>query len=397
MQGISMLDLQKIRTATPAYTNGIYLNSAAASLMPQSVIDAVRNHLHLESMQGGYGAAGKVADQLQDIYMAAAQLLGCDPDEIAMTDGNSRGWCNAVGAMNFRAGDRILVSRSEWGGNYAALLHIARACGAVVEVIPSDDNGMLSVNQLHAMLDERVRLIAMTWLPANGGLINPAAEVGALANATGITFSLDAAQAVGQMAVDVRQIACDILTAPGRKWLRGPRGTGLLYIRRELIEKLTPRHIDHFSAPWSDNHYALRKDARRFETAEASIALRLGLGTAIREALALGLEAIEQQITSFAEDLRAALKTIEGVTILDLGIKHSGLVSFSLDGITAAKLRQLLQTEGLEVALSGIAFTPLDMTARGLTDVVRASPHLYTTPDDLSRLVSAVEKISRSL
>jgi selenocysteine lyase/cysteine desulfurase len=198
------------------------------------------------------------------------------------------------------------------------------------------------------------------------------------------------------MPVNVREIGCDILTAPGRKWLRGPRGTGFLYIRRELTEKLTPGIVDHFSAPWSGNDYELRKDARRFETAEASIALRLGLGAAIREALSFGPAAIQQQITSLAEDMRASLKTIARVKILDLGTRHSGLVSFIVDGISAATLHQLLQAEGIEVALSGMAFTPLDMSARGLTGVVRASPHLYTTQDDLSRLVSAVEKISRS-
>jgi cysteine desulfurase/selenocysteine lyase len=396
MQGISMLDLPKIRAATPAYTEGIYLNSAAASLMPQDIIDVVQNHLRLESTHGGYRAASVVADQLQDLYVAASELLGCDPDEIAVTDGNSRGWSSAVGAMRFSAGDRILVSRSEWGGNYAALLHIARTCGAVVEVMPTDEDGAVSIDKLRTMLDERVRLIALTWLPANGGLVNPAAEVGALAKAAGVPFILDAAQAVGQMPVNVREIGCDILTAPGRKWLRGPRGTGFLYIRRELTEKLTPGIVDHFSAPWSGNDYELRKDARRFETAEASIALRLGLGAAIREALSFGPAAIQQQITSLAEDMRASLKTIARVKILDLGTRHSGLVSFIVDGISAATLHQLLQAEGIEVALSGMAFTPLDMSARGLTGVVRASPHLYTTQDDLSRLVSAVEKISRS-
>ncbi|HEV8693739.1 MAG TPA: aminotransferase class V-fold PLP-dependent enzyme [Lysobacter sp.] len=389
------IDPEAIRAAMTPYKAGLYFNNAAASLMPHTVLNAVTNHLARESAKGAYGAASEVADQLADLYSAASQLLGCDSDEVAVTDSHSRGWGAAIGAMRFNVGDRILVSRGEWGGNYAALVHIARSRGALLEIIPSDDSGAVCLEQLEAMLDERVRLIALTWLPANGGLVNPAAQVGALARAAGIAFVLDAAQAVGQMPVNVQALGCDVLTAPGRKWLRGPRGTGLLYVRRSFLTQLDPPAVDHFSAPWTGSEYRLRNDARRFETSEASVALRLGLRAAIRGALELGLDAIQYRIVSLAEALRSSLAAIESVQVHDLGRQRSGLVSFTVNGVTPAQVRELLQDAGIEVAVSGVAFTPLDMQARGLTDLVRASPHLYTTQADIDQLAVAVSQIVR--
>jgi cysteine desulfurase/selenocysteine lyase len=387
------IDPTRIRSAMPVFKDG-YLNNAAASLMSHTVVDAVTAHLALESALGPYEAAMEVADHLADLYEVASQLLGCQPDEIALSDSHSRGWSSVVGAMRFGAGDRILVSRSEWGGNYAALVHIARICGAVLEVIPCGEDGTVCVERLAAMIDDRVRLIALTWLPANGGLINPAAQVGALAQAAGIPFILDAAQAVGQIPVDVRELRCDVLTAPGRKWLRGPRGTGLIYVRRSFLDKLTPRTIDLYSAPWNGTEYVLRGDARRFETSEASAALRLGLRAAIRDVLSLGVDTIHCRIASLADAIRSSLAAIDGVQVHDLGRQRSGLVSFAVESVTPAEVRRLLQAADLQVAVIPTDFTPLDMRARGLKEIVRASPHIYTTQNEIDRLAATVADIA---
>jgi selenocysteine lyase/cysteine desulfurase len=389
------IDTPSILHDTPPYTAGAYFNSAGASLMSRPVISAMVDHLHRESALGAYGAAAAMATELADLYSAAARLVGCDPDEVSLTEGHASGWSQVIGAMKFSPGDRILVGRSEWGGNYAALTHIARRCGATVEVIPSNEFGEVCLTQLAAMLDDRVRLISLTWLPANGGLINPAAAVGALAQAAGVPFVLDAAQAAGQLPVDVRQLGCDVLTAPGRKWLRGPRGTGLMYVRRGFLAQLIPPVVDQFSAPFSGGDYKLREDARRFETSEACIAARLGLRVAIRSALTLGMDAIEQRIIERAQTLRQKLAGIERVQLHDLGRRQSGLVSFNIPGMPASEVRTRLMSLGVEVGVNGVAFTPLDMQARGLTEIVRASPHLYTTDEDIDRLLATVEGLAK--
>ncbi|MFE8644252.1 aminotransferase class V-fold PLP-dependent enzyme [Sphingomonas sp. NCPPB 2930] len=386
-----MLDPAILRAAMPASTTGHYFNNAGASLMPQAVVDAVTGHLARESARGAYGAAQDQAGAVEDVYRSAARLLGCDADEIALTDSHSRGWQAVIAAMGLKRGDRILVGRSEWGGNYAALLHIARATGATVQQVGCEADGTIDLDDLAYNLDASVRLVSLTWLPANGGLVNPAAAVGALTRAAGVPFVLDAAQAVGQMPVDVRALGCDVLTAPGRKWLRGPRGTGLLYLRRGFLPALHPPTVDHFTAPWNGTEYVLRSDARRFEVSEASVALRLGLGVALDAAMALGVDGIRHAIGARATQLREGLARIDGVRLRDLGTVQSGLVSFTVERMAPAQVQTQLAARGMVLAVNGMAYTPLDMRARGLHEIVRASPHAYTTADEVDELLAAVQ------
>lgn len=375
-----------------ATSNVAYFNHAGASLMSPAVLDTVVAHLQLESRIGGYAAAMQQQAALDQIYARAAQLLNCDTDEVALTDSHSRGWRDVLSCLHFSQGDRILVARSEWGGNYAALAHVAQRSGASVDIIPSTATGEVCLDALAHMIDERVRLVSLTWLPANGGLIQPAAKVGALTRAAGIPFFLDAAQAVGQLPVDVRALECDVLTTPGRKWLRGPRGTGLLYVRRAFLSALTPPVVDHFTAPFAQGRYTLRQDARRFETSEAGIAARLGLGQALGEALTQGLENIQHRVFAKSQAIRQALAHIPNVQLRDIGVAQSGLVSFTFDHSTAKVAQARLNAQGVEVALNGLAFTPLDMQARGLTDILRASAHTTTTDADIDRLIHAVSE-----
>ncbi len=299
------IDLARVRGDTPGVAHRVHLNNAGAGLMPRPVVDAMVGHLEREASIGGYEAADEAAPRLDGVYDSVALLLGAARDEIALVENATVGWQMAFYSLAFRPGDRILTARAEYAANYVALLQVAGRTGAVIEVIPSGDDGVLDPAALERMIDDRVRLVAITWVPTNGGLVNPAAEVGRIARAHGIPYLLDACQAVGQMPVDVAALGCDMLSATGRKFLRGPRGTGFLYVRRELLAGLEPPMIDHFAAPWvAADRYALRPDARRFESWENNYAARLGLGIAVDYALGLGLEAIEQRCRSLADLLR---------------------------------------------------------------------------------------------
>jgi selenocysteine lyase/cysteine desulfurase len=291
-------------------------------------------------------------------------------------------------AQPFEAGDRILTAEAEYAANYVAFLQMARRTGVAIDVVPSDRDGALDTAALERMIDGRVKLIAITWVPTNGGLVNPAAAVGKIARAHGIPYLLDACQAVGQMPVDVAAIGCDMLAATGRKFLRGPRGTGFLYVRRSLLDRLEPPMIDHFAAPWvARDRYQLRDDARRFETWENNYAARAGLGAAVDYALDLGLDAIEARCRALADRLRAGLADIPGITLRDLGRQPSAIVSFTVAGHDAKDVVAGAAHADITIGASQPSSTLIDAEARSLPPLVRASPHYYNTEDEIDRLV----------
>ena len=390
------MDIDALRAATPGCTGIAHFNHSAASLPSRAVLTAIREQMELEATRGPIESAAAATARIEDLRIGMASLLNATPQEIAFTDSGASAWGLAFSALPaLRAGDRVLVGRHEWGGNLATLHVAAQRVGARVEVIDGNEDGSVSTAALSQLLDERVRLVALTWLPANGGLVNPAAEIGRLCRAAGVPFFIDAGQALGQVATDVRALACDVLVGAGRKHLRGPRGTGILFVRREFLPTLQPAFLDVLSAPWGVDGPVLRDDARLFEKGEASLALLLGLGVAVRDTLALGVPAIQARIGELAGSLRTQLRLIQGVQMLDLGRTHSGIVSFNVAGHDAVEVRQRLSGRRINVAANQRAYTPLDMAARGLDSVVRASLSYVNTEAEVTRLVEAIDELAR--
>ncbi|MGL4285657.1 MAG: aminotransferase class V-fold PLP-dependent enzyme [Phreatobacter sp.] len=391
----ALLDIDKIRADTPAAGRRVYFHNAGAALMPTTVVEAQKRHLDLEAEIGGYAAADREAGRLDAVYGSVARLLNASPVEIALTENATVAWQMAFYGLSFQPGDRILTAEAEYGANYVAYLQVARRTGAIIDVVPSDASGELDVAALERMIDDRVKLIAITWVPTNGGLTNPAAAVGRIARAHGITYLLDACQAVGQMPVDVEAIGCDLLAATGRKFLRGPRGTGFLYVRKSLIERIEPPMIDHFGAVWvARDRYELRSDARRFESWENNYAARMGLGVAVDYALALGLDRIEARTRLLSGRLRGGLAAIPGIAIRDLGRNPSAIVSFTIEGQDAVAVVKAADAAGITIGVSNPSSTRLDAEARRLPPVVRASPHYYNTEDEVDRLIGLCRRLA---
>jgi cysteine desulfurase / selenocysteine lyase len=389
------IDVARARRETPGCERVLHFNNAGSALMPQPVLEATRDYLDLEAQIGGYEAADREEAAVERVYGAAAQMLGCEPDEIAFIENATRAWDMAFYALPFAPGDRILTARAEYVSNVVAFLQVAEKTGAVVEVIPSDETGQVSVEALAEMIDERVKLIAITHVPTNGGLVNPAAAVGKIARDAGITYLLDACQSVGQMPVDVGEIGCDILSTTGRKYLRGPRGTGLLYVRRDLCQQLEPPFLDVHAADWvAADRYEIRGDARRFENWETNFAGKVGLGVALDYALGWGMDAIWERVQGLAGLLREGLAATPGVTVRDLGVERCGIVTFTVDGIDAREIQRVLTAHAMNVTVSSVASTRFDMEARGLAEVVRASVHYYNDDAEVDRFVAAVRDIT---
>ncbi|MDI3356710.1 aminotransferase class V-fold PLP-dependent enzyme [Pseudomonas sp. UYIF39] len=387
-------EVTHLRAATPGCARVVHFNHAGASLPSQATLDAILEQLQREALGGPMEAADQNVQARA--RTSAATLLNGAPEAIAFASSGSAAWGMAFNALGpWKTGERILVGRHEWGGNLACIAR-AVAAGAQLEVIPCDESGAVSVTALQQMIDPQVKLIALTWLPANGGLINPAEAIGALAREHGIAYFIDAGQALGQLPCDVQALNCDVLKGAGRKFLRGPRGTALLYIRPGFMQRLKPTQLDVLSAPWDGEGFALRGDARRFETSEVSVALLAGLANALEECNALGPANIRQRIDSLSQDLRKRLVTLPGLTLHNLGPTdhQSGLIAFTLKGWDSVELKQRLAQHGINIGANGVAYTPLDMQARGLESIARIAVSYLNTEEEIEVLLGHLRELA---
>ena len=389
------IDLARARRETPGCTHVLHFNNAGAALMPRSVVESLLGHIRLEAEIGGYEAADREEACVERAYDALASLLNCAREEIAIVENATRAWDMAFYSLRFGPSDRILTAISEYASNAMPFLQVAKRTGSSVEVVPNDESGQLSVAALERMMDERVKLIAVTHVPTNGGLVNPARAVGRVARTWKVPFLLDACQSAGQMPLDVQAIGCDMLSATARKYLRGPRGIGFLYVRRGLIETLEPPFIDLHAAEWtSPDRYVLRPDARRFENWESNVSAKIGLGVAVDYALGWGIEAIYGRVSMLAEMLRARLSRIPGVVVRDLGAERCGIVTLTLEGQEPSALQNALAGEAINVTVSTRLSTQFDMAARGLDAVLRASVHYYNSEEEIERFATALAALA---
>ena len=390
------IDVERARAETPGCEHVTHFDNAGSSLPPQPVLDAVIGHLELEARIGGYEAHEANEEAIDRFYVAAAELIGAKPAEIAFASSATRAWDMAFYSFRFDSGDRILTSVADYISNYLAFIQTAERTGAEVVTVPNDDHGQVSVDRLRQLVDDRVKLIAITHIPTNGGLINPVAEIGPIAREAGIPYLVDACQSVGQIPLDVDEIGCDALSATGRKFLRGPRGTGLLYVRSALLERLEPPLVDMRAADWvAPDRYELRLDGRRFEEWEQDYAGKAGLARAIEYALEWGIDEIWDRVHSLGARLREQLAGIEGVTIRDVGAERCAIVTFDVAGVPAQQIKDALGRDAINVTVSATTSAVIESIERGLPDLVRASPHYYNTQEEVDRLVESVRIAAR--
>ena len=391
------IDIAKARRDTPATAKIVHFNNAGAALPPQPVVAAQIAHIQREAEIGGYEAASEAQARVANIYSSIARMIGARADEIALLENATIAWDMAFYAVPLQKGDCILTAQAEYSSNYIAFLQRQRQIGFSIEVIPNTPSGEIDVEALARMIDGRVKLIAVTHVPTNGGLVNPAAEIGAIARQHGIMYLLDACQSVGQMPVDVNEMGCDLLSATGRKYLRAPRGCGFLYVNRKVLDRLEPPFLDDHSAIWTaPDKYELRQDARRFENWENNYAAQLGLGAAVDYALDLGLANIAARIDTLAALLRQRLSAIPGLTVADIGRRKCGIVSMHLSGKDSSALAAELRRRGFNCSVSSPASTLLDATARRLPDLLRASVHYYNTEDEIERFTAEIARMAQS-
>lgn len=390
--------LLDIRADAPSLDKMTFMLSCGASIMPRQVVRVLQDYLQLEADIGGYGAAEERKNDLAAVYSSVAALINASPNEIALVENATVAWQMAFYSMRFQPGDQILTAEAEYAANYVAFLQAKQRYGIDIRIMPSSPSGEVDPVAVERMLSPRVKLIALTWVPTNGGLTNPAADIGLIAKRHGIPYLLDACQAVGQMPVDVEQLNCDFLAATSRKFLRGPRGVGFLYARAEAMSGVEPYAIDHFGAPWTSlDAYTVRSDARRFETWESNLGLHLGLGAAVDYAMSIGLDAIQKRSHALADRLRAGLRQIPGISVLDLGASPCAIVSFSHDRAPPQDVVAACAAKRLIIGTSGRASTRIDAERRGLSEILRAAPHYFNTEEEVDRTVEIIDEVVKRL
>lgn len=392
-----MIDIQKVRKDTRASDSKIHFNNAGAALMPAPVIDAVRAYLDTEEQEGGYETAALYHEELEGFYTSAARLINARAKEIAYAESATVAWGKVFFAFDWQPGDVILTAQAEYSSNFIAYLQTIRRREVEVRVIPNDAEGQIDLQKLADAIDANTKLIAITHMPTNGGLVNPAEAVGAIARSYDIPYLLDACQSAGQYPLDVERIGCDFLSATGRKYLRGPRGTGFLYVREKWLDKLEPEQLDTGSAVWeAGGVYTPLASARRFESWESNMAGKAGLKKAFDYAWQLGMDNIWEQVQQIAAFARARLAEVPGVQVCDLGAVRGGIISFYLEGKESTSIKNALYERGINLSLIGKSGALLDTLHRDLPEMLRASLHYYNTEEEVLRFVAELKELGKS-
>jgi selenocysteine lyase/cysteine desulfurase len=392
-------DVERWRADTPGCTGVVHLNNAGAALVPSTVRDAVQGHLALEGRLGGYEAAERQAELVQASYQAVAALLNAHPGNIAILQNSTLAFAQAISALDLGSGDVVLTSLADYASNQIMYLSLARRRGVQVVRAPDAPEGGVDPEAVRILVNRhRPALVALTWVPTNSGLVQPVEAVGAICRAAEVPYLVDACQAVGQMRVDVTQIHCDFLAATARKFLRGPRGVGFLYVSdARLRSGAHPLLIDMHGATWTEaDAFVLKPDARRFEFWEFPHALVLGLGAAARYAAQVGLELARDRARELAAYARESLATLPGVRVLDRGPELCAIATATFIGREANDLKLELRARGVNTSSAEREDAVIDMDQKGATSVLRISPHYYNTKEEIDTAVEALREILAS-
>jgi selenocysteine lyase/cysteine desulfurase len=385
------------RDDTPGCANQIHFNNAGAGLMPRGVLEVIVGHLNRETNFGGYESADDAEAAVADAYANVARVLGTEARNIAVVENSTVAFFQAMSAFDFKRGDVIVTTRNDYISNQLAYLSLARRYG--VEVRRAEDlaEGGADPQSVKELLrDSHVRLLAVTWVPTNSGLMQPVAAIGEIAEAAGVPYLVDGCQAVGQIPVDVAKLRCDFFSGTARKFLRGPRGIGFLYVSDRALQRGDfPLYIDMRGADWvSANDFAPAPDARRFENWEFACSLVLGVGEAARYALEVGVERGGRKARELATTLRGKLRGLNGIRVLDRGSELAAIVTVEVSGWDATELSKLLRTRGINTSASLRAYAVIDMDEKRAASALRLSPHYYNTEEEIDRVVETLRAVT---
>jgi len=394
-----MIDLNKVRTDTPGCSSKVHFNNAGASLMPKVVIDAIQNYISLEATTGGYETEDIKAGEIKGFYSAIAKLINCKPGNIAFTSSATNSFARALSCIPFRPGDIILIANEDYISNQLAFLSLQKRFGIKVIRAASLAQGGVDVEDMKRLMEiHRPKLVSLTHVPTNSGLVQPIEEVGKLCQERDILYLVDACQSVGQLPIDIHKIRCDFLSATFRKFLRGPRGAGFLFVADRVLEQgMEPLFIDMRGAHWTAaNEYTPQRDARRFEDWEFPYALLMGAKAAVEYTLNIGIDNIAERNAILCKRIRNEVAMIPGIKILDIGKKLSSIITLKIPGGQPHEFMEALRKKNINTSISHREYGLIDFNNKGVDWALRVSPHYFNTEEEIDILIQALKDTKAS-
>lgn len=388
------MNLDAIRRDTPGCSDKIFLNSAGSSLMPKPVVERMVEYLYEEQELGGHTTAEKNIEPINAFYEQAAKLINSKPSNIAFTNSATDGYAKALSSISFKDGDCIITTNDDYISNHIAFISLQRRYRIkVIRAVNMPDNELDLAYFEHLIQKHRPKLIAVTHIPTNSGLIQNVKGVGKLCKQYDILYLVDACQSVGQLVVDVTKMNCDFLTATGRKFIRGPRGTGFLYVSDHVLaQKMAPLFLDSNGAEWTAfDDYQLSETAKRFEFFERSNASLLGLTEALKYANAIGMVNIENYNRKLSEMLRSHLLD-NGFRILDKGNQLSSIITFCEQDGKIDTIQKIIKENNIIFKVNNKNGALIDFTLKNVDQAIRLSPHYFNTMEEIEK-VSAMLKL----
>lgn len=364
--------------------------------MPAVVVETIKGYLEQEEQLGGYMVQDLQETMINEFYDEVAKLLNCHPRNVAFAYNATDAYAKAISSIAFNPGDTILTTDDDYVSNYIAFISLKKRFGINILRGKNLDNGDLDLEHFEAQIQQhQPRLIAVTHVPTNSGKIQDAVSVGKLCKKYDVLYLLDACQSVGQIPVDVEEIGCDFLSVTGRKFLRGPRGTGFLYASDRMLEEgYMPLFADAGGADWiAPEAYRPHKEAKRFQLWENSYAILLGLKEAVRYLNGLGVQNVYDYNQTLLKQLTDGLQAIPGIKTYDEGSQRSNIITFRKGDLEQEEIKTKLDEAGIFYSVSGINYALIDYQKKGVDWTVRFSPHYFNTTEEINRALHVVDSL----
>jgi selenocysteine lyase/cysteine desulfurase len=390
------MNIEKIRNDISNYGNKLFLNSAGSSLMTKSVVKKIEHYLHEEENYGGYKVAELMQKDISHFYHQAAELIGANTKNIAFTHDATDAYSKALSSIDFKSGDIIITTDDDYASNHIQFISLQKRFDIKTIKIKTLDNGDLDIPHFQELVTKyNPKLVAVTHVPTNSGLIQNVEAIGKYCNEQEVLFLLDACQSVGQLNVDVKEIKCDFLTTTGRKFLRGPRGTGFLYVSDRVIKNgYSPLFIDGWGATWTkENQFKVLQTAKRFETWETPYALVVGFGEELRYANEIGIVNIQSYNEKLMRHLRENLKSLSNVSVFDNGSKTCNILTFRKEGKSLEEIKHVLDSNNVFFSESQKEWGVIDFDKKGIEWAIRLSPHYFNTVKEMDLVSEIIESI----